>query len=99
MNNITKVTTTLDRVDGSQVKIVSQLFFGAGLKESIGVYVLRRDTTDHEWKLCSDTPAPNWRDMSVDEYIKHGRSELLQTVSIGEILKSNSMLGRPMDEN
>jgi len=47
----------------------------------VDVYVLRRDTPERPWVLCSDRPHPDWRSMSVDEYIKRGRSEMLQTVS------------------
>jgi hypothetical protein len=34
--------------------------------------------------------------MAVDDYIMHGRSEILQSVSPGEILKLTSMIGKPM---
>jgi len=33
--------------------------------------------------------------MSVDEYVRHGRSEMLQTVSHGEILKTVVALNNP----
>lgn len=77
----------IQRKDGSEVKIVAQEFFGAGLARSVGVHVLRRENAESNWKLCNDRPHPNWRNMSVDEYVKHGRSEMLQMVSHGEILK------------
>lgn len=85
----------IQRKDGSEVKIVAQEFFGAGLTRSIGVHVLRRESSENNWQLCSDRPHPNWRNMSVDEYVKHGRSEMLQTVSIGEILKVTNALEKP----
>lgn len=80
------------RADGSEVKIVAQEFFSINQQRSIGVYVLRRDNPDSNWHCCSDRPHPNWRSMSVDEYVKHGRSEMLQTVTTGEILKVISAL-------
>lgn len=84
---------TIKRADGSEVKIVAEEFFGAGLTRSIGVYVLKRPNPQSQWHLCNDRPHPNWRNMSVDEYVKHGRSEMLQTVSHGEILKLTQSLG------
>ena len=72
---ITKITQTLKRPDGSEVRIVVQQSFGLGLTPSLGVYVLRRPTTVDNWQLCKNTPHKDWRTMSVDEYQKHGRSE------------------------
>jgi hypothetical protein len=46
--------------------------------------------------LLSDRPHPHWRSMSVYDYISHGRSEMLQSVSLGEILKLTSMIGKPV---
>ncbi len=76
----------IQRKDGSEVKIVAQEFFGAGLARSVGVHVLHRENPSDNWKLCNDRPHPDWRTMSVEEYVQHGRSEMLQTVSVGEIL-------------
>jgi hypothetical protein len=84
----TKVTQILERPDGSFVRIVAE----AGAR----AYVHRRQSPEHEWVLCSDQPHPDWRTMSVDEYIKRGRSEMLRTVTHGEILKVASMIGKPM---
>jgi hypothetical protein len=78
--------------DGSEVKIVAQDFISMGLKRSIGAYVLRRESPKSEWKLCNDRPHPDWRKMSVDEYVQHGRPEMLQVVSTAEILKVTSYL-------
>lgn len=86
------VEQIIQRKDGSEVKIVAQEAFGSGLARSIGVHVLRRESAIHPWKLTSDKPHPDWRTMSVSDYIKHGRSEMLQAVSIGEILKVTSAL-------
>lgn len=93
---ITKMTQIFKRQDGSEARIVAQACFGLGLHQSIDVYVHRRESPNHDWKLCSNRPHPNWRKMSVDEYVKNGRSEMLQTVSPGEILKVSSAIGKPM---
>lgn len=86
-NPITKLTQILDRPDGSQARIVAQVYFGAGLHRSVGVYVHRREGPDLPWKLCSDQPHPDWKQMSVEDYKTRGRSEMLRTVTTGEILK------------
>ncbi|MEX3983908.1 hypothetical protein AB4Y45_33525 [Paraburkholderia sp. EG287A] len=95
---VTKYTRVYSRKDGSDVKIVAEAFFGAGLHCSVGVYVLRRESAEHDWKLCSKEPHPDWRAMSVDEYVKRGRSEMLQAASHGEILAVASAIGKPMKE-
>lgn len=94
---ITKVTQDIIRDNGSEVRIVAQLCFGAGLRQSTGVYVLRRESSSHNWQLCNDRPHPEWKTMSVDEYQRRGRSEMLQTVTPGEVLRLTSALGKPMD--
>lgn len=93
---ITKITQTLKRADGSEVRIVVEQAFGIGLTPSLGMYVLRRPTTAHNWQLCSSSPHEEWRTMSVDEYQIHGRSEMLRYVSIGEILRLRAAIGKPM---
>lgn len=95
---VTKYTRVYSRDDGSEVKIVAQAFFGPGLHRSVDVYVLRRESSGHNWKLCGKEPHPDWRTMSVDEYVKHGRSEMLQAASHGEILAAASAIGKPMKE-
>lgn len=94
----TKVTRDIVRPDGRQVRIVAQAMFGAGLHRSVDVYVLRRDSEEQPWHCCSDRPAANWREMPVEQYIREGRSEMLRTVSVGEILSVTSLLGRPVHE-
>ncbi len=89
------VENLIRRADGSEAKIVAREYFGAGLTRSVGVDVFRRANTTSQWKLCSDRPHPDWRSMSVDEYVRHGRSEMLQTVSAGEILKTAMVLNNP----
>jgi hypothetical protein len=82
-----KAVQTIKRDDGSEVRITAEEFFGLGLHRSVGVYVHRRASPDAPWTLCNDRPHPDWRKMSVDEYVKRGRSEMLRTVSHGEILR------------
>lgn len=87
-----KVEQIIQRKDGSEVRIVAEACFGTGDALSIGAYVLRRETAGHAWQLMGDRSHPDWRNMSVDDYVKHGRSEMLQTVTVGEILKVTSTL-------
>lgn len=95
-NLVTKITRVIPRGDGSEVKLVAQAYFGTGLHRSVGVDVFRRASPAHHWHLCSDRPHPDWRTMSVDDYVARGRSERLQAVTHGEILAVASMIGRPM---
>ena len=93
---VTKVTRIIPRKDGSEVKIVAEAYFGAGLHCSLGVDVFRRASTRHPWRLCSDRPHPDWRTMSVADYIRHGRSEMFRAASHGEILAVCSLIGKPL---
>lgn len=93
-NPITKLTQILTRPDGSQARIVAEVFFGAGLHRSVGVYVHRRDGPNSPWTLCSDQPHPDWKQMSVEDYKVRGRSEMLRTVTTGEILKLTHALSQ-----
>lgn len=88
-----KVENIITRPDGSQVKIVAEMFIGRGLTESIGNYVLRRPTPECSWNLC-EGGSSNSKElgMSVAEYIKHGRPEMLQFATPAEILKVNQEL-------
>lgn len=97
-NRITKVTQILQREDGAEVMIVAQAMFGQGLHQSVDYYVKRRASSNDPWILCSDKPHPDWRTMSVDDYIKGGRSEVRQTVSWGEIFKVTNQIGKPFVE-
>ena len=89
------VENLIRRADGSEAKIVAREYFGAGLTRSVGVDVFRRANATGQWTLCNDRPHPDWRSMSVDEYVRHGRSEMLQTVSLGEMLKTVTALNNP----
>ena len=96
-NPITKFTKILKRPDGSEVRIVAQAYFGAGLHRSIGVDVFRRQSSGHNWELCRDDPHSDWRTMSVEDYVKRGRSEKLQAASPAEILAVASTIGKPLE--
>jgi hypothetical protein len=87
-----KVTQIFKRENGSEVRIVAQECFGLGLTRSIDVCVHHRASPELPWKLANNRPHPDWRKMSVDDYIKRGRSEMLQVASHGEILKVTSAL-------
>lgn len=87
-----KIEKLIEKEDGSQAKIVATACFAINGSYSIDVYVLRRESPEHEWSLTSDRPHPNWRSMPREEYIRYGRSEMLRTVSIGQILKVTQTL-------
>jgi hypothetical protein len=90
MQNVKRI---LQRTDGSEVRISAEPCVGLGLKVSVNVYVHFRSNPTEEWKLASDRPHPDWRTMSVDDYVKRGRSQMLQLVSHGEIFSvSNEAL-------
>lgn len=90
-----QISQILQRKDGSEVRIVATQCFGAGLHCSIDVYAHRRAAPDQPWQLLNDRMHPDWRKMSVDDYVKRGRSELLQSVTHGEILKLAQQLPNP----
>jgi hypothetical protein len=96
-NPVTKFTKILKRTDGSEVRIVAQAYFGAGLHRSVGVDVFRRQSPGHNWEYCREEPHPDWRTMSVDEYVRRGRSEKLQAASHAEILSVASAIGKPIE--
>lgn len=81
-----KITRIIERTDGSQVKIVAEEFYGLGLHRSTDVYVLHKSNGEDDWRLCSSQPKPGWREMSVQDYIQHGRSDMLCVVKPIEIL-------------
>ncbi len=82
-----KAYQVLTRPDGSEVKIVAQQVIDLGRPAGVDVYALHREAPDQPWRVLSNLPHPDWRVMSVDEYTRRGRSELLQHVSHGELLK------------
>lgn len=95
-NTITKASQVFRRPDGSEVRITAQIMFGAGLAASTDVCVHHRESPAHPWRMCSNRPHPAWRQMLVDDYAKHGRSEALRVATAGEILRVVSLLGKPL---
>lgn len=96
---ITKVTQTLRREDGSEVRIVvTDGSSPASTTLYTDVFVLRRQTPQDNWSLCNNRPHPDWKGMPREQYLDHGRSEMLQTVTPGEILKLSSLIGKPVSE-
>ncbi len=87
-----KVEQFIQRQDGSEVRIVAESCIGIGLTHSTFVHVQHRKSFGDTWELMGDRPHPDWRKMSVDDYIKHGRPEMFQVASIGEILKVTNAL-------
>lgn len=85
-----KEINIITRADGSQVKIVAELFTGPSMNHTIGNFVMRRANASEDWILCKDRSTRPWT--SVDDYVAHGRPEMLQVASIGEILKTNQAL-------
>lgn len=92
----TRVTRVLSRADGSEVEIVAQAYFGTGLHRSIGADVFQRPSAEHAWSLCDNRPHPAWRQMSVEEYQRLGRSEMLRVATHAEILAVTSLIGAPV---
>ena len=89
---MTRLETLIEKPNGAEVKIVAQACFGVGMRFSADVFVLRRESVKDDWRVLSDLPHPDWRTMSVDEYVKHGRSEKLQNVTHGQIFKAAQAL-------
>lgn len=79
------ITKHIHRDDGTEVKMVAFDHGGRGQKKDHKISVYRRDGTD--WSLCSKEPAPGWKSMPRDEYLAHGRSELLRHVTFAEMVK------------
>jgi len=83
----TQITRQIARADGSEVRIVASIFEGIDWKNwALDVYVLRRESPQHPWAVMSNMPHPDWRLMSVQEYVEHGRPEMLRAASHAEIL-------------
>lgn len=93
---ISRITRIFQREDGSEIRIVAENGNPCWLPPSIDYYVHRRESSDDAWTLCGDRPDPNWREMSVAEYLERGRSEVFQVLSHGEILQTLSAIGKPM---
>lgn len=96
---MSSVSRILTRMDGTEVKIVAQAMQSpTSSKIGVDVYVLHRKHSDESWKLASKTPHPDWLTMSVSDYVKHGRSEMLQLVTPGELLRASHELFQQMKQ-
>ncbi|MDK9793771.1 hypothetical protein [Vibrio sp. D431a] len=84
-----KSETLLKRNDGSEVKIVCELFTNISQLFSIGTFVLARKSPTDDWHYCSESDGKSIKECgSVANYIKHGRSTLMSTVRPHELLKA-----------
>ena len=96
---VTKVTRIIPRADGSEVRITVDSCRGRNMDLQVSpAYVHTRKAPEYQWHLCSDTPHPDWRTMSVDDYNKFGRCEKFQATSHGEILSLSQWIGKPIHE-
>lgn len=86
---MTKFVKLIDRPDGTQVRITMERMYGLGLHESVDTRIHYRKSSDEPWKLASNQPHPNWRQMSVDEYKRSGRPEMFRYITTGELLKAS----------
>lgn len=93
---ITKVTRTFPRIDGSEVRIVAVAMRNPNMSLSTDFWVDRRESATDDWVRCRKEPHPNWKAMPRTDYLRFGRSEMLQAVSAGEILQVTSLIGKPM---
>lgn len=83
------VEKILSRVGGSQARIVIRNM-STPFCRSYCVDVFARQSASDNWSFIPWQPGhvkKNCADMSVDEYIQHGREPTLKAVSIPEILK------------
>ncbi|OTA16043.1 hypothetical protein Xbed_03515 [Xenorhabdus beddingii] len=69
------------------VRIVATMNHGSGLSESISVDVFKKNIDDSKFILCGNNPHPEWRQMSVNEYIQYGRPEKFKYVTHAEIIR------------
>ena len=81
-----KLEKFLTAPTGQEVRMLAQAYVGRGLDIGIGLDVFVKDTPDSEWRLCRNSPHPDWRSMSVDDYITQGRPEWLRYISHGRAI-------------
>ena len=93
---ITKISQAIQRDNGSQIKIAATEMYGSGLEKSIDFFVLQRNNKSENWRLLGNQPRLNYKNVSLDTYIKKGRAEYLDYVSHGEALKVISYIGKPL---
>lgn len=96
-DTITKIEKTFECESGEQSRLTVYLASRPGGSALVGVYGHHRANDSEPWSLCSENPHPDWKSMSVDEYEKRGRSELLQYIKRSDIFKYSAMLGQPLE--
>jgi len=76
--NATRVRTVVTRDDGRQVALVMERWPNVFLEKGYEVhrYALQRAAETEPWCSVSDLKAPNWKQMSREQYLREGRSEL-----------------------
>jgi len=92
--DMVKLERLLPQADGTEVKLVGQTMYGSGLTLSVDVFALHRESANQPWRKLNDLPHPDWRSMSVDEYQKRGRSEMLKRIGHGPILAMSQEVRR-----
>jgi hypothetical protein len=89
---MSKVEHTIPQDNGAEHKIIAESFIDPINGRLVFFHVLTRPNPVSPWSYLSERPHPDWRSMSVAEYIKNGRSEALQAVGTGNLLKVLDML-------
>lgn len=86
-----KIEKTIERQDGSIVKIVAELFVSISGVKSISNWALTKSPVCKDWVLHTSDPIPRkWK--GIDDYMANGRPKMLRIVSIAEVLKINQEL-------
>jgi len=75
----------LKRANGSEVRITANPYWERDMTPGVDVFVHHRESPEQPWKLASKEPHPDWRKMSVSEYVERGRAEIYRLCSHGEI--------------
>lgn len=74
-----KTIRLLSTPDGTQIRLTATLVPRLDMSQmDVDIYAHFRQNAEQPWELANDRPHPNWRDMSVQDYIDRGRSQLLQ---------------------
>lgn len=83
----------LTRADGSQARITANRFFCPVPNHfPIDLYVHTRSDAAQPWVLAPNTPAPGWKAMPRAQYLREGRSPMLQAVSFAEMARCTAAL-------
>lgn len=87
-----KVNHIITREDGSQVKIVAELFTNPNLTQQPGTFVMQRPNQEAPWRLLGDSARTAEATSGVEDYIERAQPEMFKHVSPGEILRANAHL-------